>query len=638
MTVELNKQQNIILTGSAPVGPTEGTNATRVSVPIGQVNDVVANEDTTKFGTTTTSEQTTLRQAGEVDKTLGDITNKTGLSKNELLELIKKITGKSYEDLLNLKQADYNNLTKGLELIIISCKVNGEIDSAKLEQATKDYNIASQTGWSLKGFYDHQKNVKKSSIVDRLIDANCLGKAIDPNDPDYDAKMEAAIEKFFEKTLLSRIDKNTPLAEREKIYKAQLQTFGRLLVNTPEGRDKELLGAAIDKLYRSNIVSAANAGIDAMETVESKANFAKHIDYKESVTTASAYEEGVYMTTEQAQQLAHIKYNNMNANDIESDMLVMKNEATEFFEKNKEILAIIDKKIEKHEELTEEEKAIKRERENLHKARYAGATTGIANSQNPTVAEERETLLSTMTADIHEIGEKAGNSFYQEVLTEVAKFVKEHPEVMTLSETEFEQLMDKVTENISDIKYSDIAKTVVPQTTTKQSQSTPAVEVKGSFGVPQKEAPANLMAPVNQISQLYSTPTQETETKSVENTSEIASKNFQSGDFVTSVRNGGVKAFYDKVGENGMVRSLADAFNNKGLIDNNIIDIAKNLYKTFTDKQDDILERLSMKGIRQVSELTDQSTWKKVQNKTFGSFGATKLIKENSKKALEENV
>lgn len=526
--MSLEVQNQIRVDYTAANGGVNGAGAAEVNVPVGQGGNDTTNSAGVELGNTnTTGEKKTVRQAGEVDTRLNDIAKKTGLDKNTLVELIQKMTGKSYEDLLKLSQTDYNNLTVGLELILKSCIVNGKIDNSKLEKAIKDYSIASKTGWSLKGFYEQQQNVKKSTITQRLIETNCLDKAIDPNDPNYDSKMEAAIEKFFEKTLLSRINKNTSQAQREQIYKAQIQTFGRLLVNTPDGRDKELLGAAIDKLYRSNILSATKAGIDAMETTEAKANFARLVnkDYEKIVTTASDYEEDVYMNSKDAQGLAHVIFENLNADDVNKSIVDMKDKALAFYLKNKETLAIIAKKTDNQEKLTPEEEAIKRESENLYHARYAGAISGIACSTNSTVREERKPLLQTVTTDAYTIGEKAGNDFYREVIEQVSAYVEEHHEILTMSKDDFEKLMNEVTEGNYSVIVEDKAKgtrtelkapsaannKVTTQTVTADVKNTVSNDKNTDFGYKLNENVPQLTAPVTKLEQLYAQSNQQSQ-------------------------------------------------------------------------------------------------------------------------------
>ena len=515
MVLELQKQQYIAQTGAAQAGQLEASNTTTPQKAIVEGGELGAPVDTlTSTGATADAELKTKRSAGEVSQALDKISKQTGLNINKLLEIIEKMTGKSLTDLQNIEQSELTNITTGLGKILNDCKVNGEIDNIKLEKAINDYNIAIQTGWSLDGFYNQQQNVKKSTLAERLVDTNCLTEALDPNDADYDTKMEAAIEKFFEKTLLSRISPDTPQKEREQIYKAQLQTYGRLLINTTEGRDKELLGSAIDKLYRKNIVPAAKVGIQAMETEEAKANFAKHIDLKEAVTTDSEYEKDVYMTQNEAQELANLKYGNMNAKDIEADLPVMKEEAEEFFEKYKNILAIIDKK--KDEELTPEERAIKRERDNLHIGRYAGATTGIANSSNSTVVPVKEELVTTVNADAYEIGEKAGNDFYREVLTQVVNYVRSLPED---AQPEFEAfLKETIGEN-----YTKVANDIANGT--KTELSAPSAQIKTEAPVTESRENVAEVADKNTVDTRYNANVDINPTKAQTMTAELYANN-----------------------------------------------------------------------------------------------------------------
>lgn len=648
------QQKNISNSYSTPqTGATNNANSSNITVSVGQNPDKPVDGNVDILNTQNTTEitnQTTLRNEGTVNRNINDIANKTGLNKNDILELIQKVTGKSFQDLLNLENAEYNKLILGLEIIINDCKVNGKVDATKLEQVAKDYNIALQTGWSIKGFHNQQQNVAKSTLTQRLIETGCISEAINPNDPDYDAKMETAIEKFFEKTLLSRINKNTPQSEREQIYKAQLQTFGRLLINTPDGREKELLGSAIDKLYRANIVPAAKAGIEAMNTVEAKANFAKNIDYKEAVTTSSEYEEDVYMTTAQAQELAHIKYNHMNHDDIKADLPVMKNEAIEFFEKNKEILAKIDKKIENNETLTKEEEAIQRERKNLHTARYAGATTGVANSTNPTVMKNKEDLLSAINNDTYQIGEKAGNDFYREVLTEVKNFIENHPETLTMPKDEFVKLMDKVTDNnyskvVVDIKNgtkteltppstessskNNVQKTTSTTTETKQNSNSDRVDSRSTALKPE-----DITKPQATIAELYRNSEQQEKSDNSSKSNKIAINNNSSMKDYFRVY-GGAEGFKKIDKEFGTIEAIRFTLN-----ENTENTTAKtNALKTFNklncSRQIEALKVL-YKDLGIVLSYAKESTSERVQYIRLRTFGATKEAHEAAEKELAQ--
>ena len=219
MVLKAENTQILVKTGTAQAGQLEASNT---NIPNSVVNggEISAPTDTLNAtGATTDVELKTKRSAGEVSQALDKISKQTGLNINKLLEIIEKMTGKSLTDLQNIEQNELTNITTGLGKILNDCKVNGVIDNSRLEKAINDYNIAIQTLWTLDGFYKQQQNVKKSTLTERLIETDCLDEALDPNAHDYEAKMEAAIEKFFEKTLLSRISPNTPQKNENKSTK-----------------------------------------------------------------------------------------------------------------------------------------------------------------------------------------------------------------------------------------------------------------------------------------------------------------------------------------------------------------------------------------------------------------------------------
>lgn len=638
MGIELLKQQNIAASTLVQTGEVNNANIFVNSDPIVKGGEVGAPVDTLSTGNTVQARNNNLRTAKQVKDALSSIATRSGLSLEKLLDIIQKMTGKSLIDLQNVKQKELNNITVGLGKILKSCMVKGKIDSIKLEQAINDYNIAIQTGWTLNGFYKQQQNVKKSTLVERLIETNCLSGSLDLNGPDYDAKMEAAIEKFFEKTLLSRINKNTPQDEREQIYKAQLQTYGRLLINTTEGRDKELLGSAIDKLYRKNIVSAAQAGLQAMETEDAKANFAKHIDFKEAVTTDSKYEEDVYMTKEAAIELANLKYGNMRAKDIETDMPLMRQEALEFFEKNKEILEIIDEKIKNNEELTKEEQAIQRERENLHIGRYSGAATGIASNKNSTVVSKKEEFLKVINSDAYKIGEKAGNDFYREVLTQVANYAESLPED---ERVEFDALMQKtIGEN-----YAKVANDIANGTTTELSVPLPNAEnnIQPSeqtivtstketfaFGYYVNEVPS-LASSQTLTAQLYSSQEQDNVTPKSKKDEPVLTTASTMDDYY-NVYNG-AKGFKAIRKEFGTIEAIKYTFNEQAQNASALLSAVLTFKGLDCSQQFNTIKGL-YSGLTVALDNAKDSTMERLQNVTLRTFGATK----EARKAAEERV
>ncbi len=678
MSLDALKQKNIAITAPNSSLEVGGANAesAKINVPIGQGTELGAPVDELKASSNAEQVKiTSLRSETEVKNALKNISVQTGLNINELLDIINKMTGKSLSDLQNIQQSEFTNITTGLGKILNSCKVDGKIDSAKLEEAIKNYGIAIQTGWSLDGFFKQQQNVKKSSITERLLDTNCFDKneikpfldeilagrdinslteaeqkeiknqAIEKylsklSNEEYEAVMEVALENFFEKTLLSQINKNTPQAKREQIYKAQLQTYGRLLVNTTKGRDRELLGSAIDKLYRTNIVPAAQAGLQAMETEEAKANFARHIDLKEAVTTASKYEEDVYMTKKEAQELANLKYGHMNAEDIKTDLPIMKQEAEVFFEKNKEILAIIDEKIKNNEELTKEELAIQRERENLHLGRYAGATTGIATSKNSTVVPVKEELLTTVNTDAYEIGQKAGNDFYREVLTQVAEYAESLPEE---ERANFVALMEKtIGEN-----YTKVTNDIDKGTTTELSAPAPKAEVSvatpiektteiadtGSIDPRYKRSTTNIDAlkPHTLTAQLYSPQKQDNITPEPKEDEPVLTSASTMDDYYKAY-NGG-KGFKKIRDEFGTIAAIKYTFNKQAQDASAMLSAVTTFKGLDCSQQFNTIKGL-YSGLTVALDNAKESTMERLQGVTLRTFGATKQAREAAEERL----
>ena len=113
-------------------------------------------------------------------------------------------------------------------------------------------------------------------------------------------------------------------------------------------------------------------------------------------------------------------------------------DAKAFFEENKEALEKKKKKEANGEELTEEEKALKLQRDNFYTAVSAGEISGTAMNEIVADAVKRE-ILSTLNKDAYELPN------YKEVIKQVTEFVENNPEALTMPKEEIVKLLDEAT-------------------------------------------------------------------------------------------------------------------------------------------------------------------------------------------------
>ena len=98
LSIKINIQDN-----TAYVSNTDATAVTNNAAII-QCENLGSNVDVlnTTSSSTETIEKNTLRTENEVKSTLEPLANKYGLRTDDIIEIIKKMTNKSLEDLLNL--------------------------------------------------------------------------------------------------------------------------------------------------------------------------------------------------------------------------------------------------------------------------------------------------------------------------------------------------------------------------------------------------------------------------------------------------------------------------------------------------------------------------------------------------------
>ena len=372
--------------------------------------------------------------------------SKLGLKPEELKNsgILYRISGMNQKQIESATDAKLKQVIDCLKAAIKDSVVDGKIDLEKAGKLGNTYFIAVNTGWTIEGFKKHNNGVKKSSLLERLKETGCLKNdaTLENIKPD---ELEKALYDFFNKTLLTPLKNAKSAKEKASIYKGQLQTFGRLLINTPD-EEKAIFKQAIATLASDNRLKGLNAVLASFETPQAKEAWADSWSVEElSQAMGTKDVEGNVPTDKDQTAMTAGIFAEKSEESIKETYSQMSEPAKQFFQENADKLKAIKEKEAKGIELTEEEKELVAQRD-LYKNLYSGAISGTAI--NTKVAQEnKKEILGTMNKDAYNL------PIYREVLKQVNEFVEEHPEALTMPKEELVKLLDEVTNG----NYSTVA-------------------------------------------------------------------------------------------------------------------------------------------------------------------------------------
>ena len=372
--------------------------------------------------------------------------SKLGLKPEELKNsgILYRISGMNQKQIESATDAQLKQVVDCLKAAIKDSVVDGKIDLEKAGKLGNTYFIAVNTGWTIEGFKKHNNGVKKSSLLERLKETGCLKNDATLENIKSD-ELEKALYDFFNKTLLTPLKNAKSAKEKASIYKGQLQTFGRLLINTPD-EEKAIFKQAIATLAADNRLKGLNAVLASFETPQAKEAWADSWTKDElvKVMTTKDVEGNVPTDKDQTAMTAGV-FAEKSEESIKETYSQMSEPAKQFFQENADKLKAIKEKEAKGIELTEEEKELVAQRD-LYKNLYSGAMSGTAI--NTKVAQEnKKEILGTMNKDAYNL------PIYREVLKQVNEFVEEHPEALAMPKEELVKLLDEVTNG----NYSTVA-------------------------------------------------------------------------------------------------------------------------------------------------------------------------------------
>ena len=368
-----------------------------------------------------------------------------------------------------------------METAIQESVKDGKVDIGNVSKLSRDYFTALSTGWTIKGFKEAQRKPgAKHSLMQRLVASGCLpkGATIKNTSPE---QLKKAISKFYKTVLAKDIKKlrykegdkaGQPLSKEDQI-KSQLQTFGRLLINsTPE--EKEYFVDAIKHLYAENKLDGLKAIFNSCENETQRQAVAKKVlkpDTLKEITTGKDV-DGNVMSQDDSTELVSCAVSKQPEEDREASHTELKEAFKQWFVQNGDAYKIAQAKVDKAKaegvepDLTEEEKQVLVEYENYV---TAGQSDEFIGTQlNDKLSKMfKEAHMAELNRDAYEMPS------YRDVLNNVNTYVENHPETFTPEAKEqFNTAMDKATNgNYTTVKTGSDAELKAPAKRSEDSAS-----------------------------------------------------------------------------------------------------------------------------------------------------------------------
>ena len=401
-----------------------------------------------------------------------------GLSPESLKNsgILYRITGLNEQQIQVLSEAELKQVMDCLKTAIKDCTSEGQINLEKVGATANKYYVALKTGWdSIEKYKRNQNGECLSERMERFFELKEGSFAKLPQD-----KIEEYLDRYFNEFFVDKLKNAKTKEEKQQIYKQQLQDFGKLLLNTPD-EDKAVFKQAITSLVASNRLKGLDAVLTSFATPKARTEWADSWSVEETKKLALKPDvEGNVLSSDEVTEAA-AKLTSVKSEDgIKKHHAEFQKEAKAFFAEHKEALEVIAQKEAKGEELTEEEKQLKLERDNFYTAVSAGEISGTAMNVIIADAVKRE-LLQGMNKDAYELPN------YKEVLEQVTEFVENNPEALTMPKEEIVKLLDEATNgNYSTVASGSDAELKAPQKeAARESAETP------DYGFSQKEAPVD---------------------------------------------------------------------------------------------------------------------------------------------------
>ena len=431
--------------------------------------------------------------SSEIDKILEKVCEKYkkyGITVEQLkqIPLIQDICKAKDEDLAKFsdsrKQLSVKRYVEALETAIQESVKDGKVNIDKVSKLSRDYFTALITGWTIKGFKEAQsKHGAKHSLMQRLVATGCLPKdaTLENTSPE---QLKDAATKFY-KTVLAKEIKKLRYAKTENGHKAgqvlskedqiksQLQTFGRLLINsTPE--EKEYFVDAAKHLFAENRLDGIIATYNSIDNAAQKQAFVAETLEPANLKTILSEKDanGNVLSQEEATELVAFAASKQTEENREASHAKSKEAFKQWFVQNGDALKAVQEKVAKAKaegvepNLTEEEKQVLVEYENYVTAGQSGEFIGTQlNDKLSKIFKEAH--MAELNRDAYEMPS------YRDVLNNVNTYVENHPETFTPEAKEqFNTAMDKATNgNYTTVKTGSDAELKAPAKRSEDSVS-----------------------------------------------------------------------------------------------------------------------------------------------------------------------
>lgn len=417
-------------------------------------------------GSTTSVEQS--QSTSNIDKLIEKICaefSKLGLTPEQIKQsnIIAEVSGMNEAQIKNASEQDLNRIFESIKTAIKDSTVNGQVNLEKAIKLAKTYHTALIGEWESIDSFKKSNRRNSEDISARMERFFGLDKGSFANLPQE--KVEKYLERYFKDFFLEKVKKsNNP----QKVYKEQIQDFTKLLANTPD-EQKAVFRQAIVSLQASKRLKGLDAVLKSFETQQARTEWADGCDTKFTKAFATKADcEGNVPNKNDVTAAVSKLTEQKSEEGIKKHQEDLQKEAVEFFNNNKDALAIIKAKEEKGEPLTDAEKELVLIRDNYFTAAKAGEITGTALNQIID-SSVKENLLDKMNRDAYEL------PIYKEVISQVTEFVKNNPDALALSEEELTKVLDKATNGnysaiIKDGEAADIKAPVI--TTIEKADAT----------------------------------------------------------------------------------------------------------------------------------------------------------------------
>lgn len=582
------------------------------------------------------------RTVNELYNNIKSICDANGLNISEAKnnDFLCGISGKTEEELLNASQAEINQIVKKIQVAIDMIKA----DIFTIKEGKKkltfelivNYNKLANgkvpMGWdSVENFRKAQQRIRTTKNG-KKDNAESLTER-------FHTMYGCDISKLTKEELAVKLEHYFAVYLKDQSGKEELSDFSKLLFNSTT-KEYNHFRDALEYLVANNRHKGYDAILESFNTQEQRTNFSNKTSYEyvEKLNTKAdkngeipSVEDATNMTAVvlKDKDVEHLKEYQQKSYDSALDFYNEENKTIlDEIKNNPEIIKNIENKLANGEKLTEKEQKyleVYAKDQHFH-GDNAGQFIGVGN--NSVISDvEKTDLLEIINTGAYNIGEKAGNSFYSEVIKQVIDYARKHE--ADLPEN-FATLVNEATNgnyNIVLEKGSENVKLNAPKIQKIEAMVKSEEKITGNFGVTPESRGA-----------IDTTHLEETK-KAITNPI-VAIPPTSNFTIVDAIKLGdeAVKLYFSE----NRVKATREVFNSANKIqDKGIIEKAYQTYQeclSGKEQTEILMGNISGKYVRTLVKLTDKHALVKYcKNGNASSFYATFVIKQEIKEIEKEN-